>query len=118
MTKINGNVQEQMCPDYTITISKQTADILRARQDDRVSRFDAFRHLVELCALNRSCENSESEAGTATVRISALADAWHWHRHTAKTFLDELVETGALTYEKTPTGVSIHLNCLTLTAGQ
>ncbi|MDO5443715.1 MAG: hypothetical protein Q4G10_08600 [Bacteroidia bacterium] len=118
MAKINGNVQEQMCPDYTITISKQMADILRARQDDRVSRFDAFRHLVELCALNQASGGSDSDAASATVRISALADAWHWHRHTAKTFLDELVETGALTYEKTPTGVSLHLNCLTLPTGE
>ena len=32
MTKINGNILDQTCPDYTITISKQTADILRQRR--------------------------------------------------------------------------------------
>ena len=46
MTKINGNILDQTCPDYTITISKQTADILRQRPEDRVSRYDAFRQLV------------------------------------------------------------------------
>ena len=92
MTKINGNILDQTCPDYTITISKQTADILRQRPEDRVSRYDAFRQLVELAAHNQSHGNPESEDGTATVRISALADTWHWHRHTVKTFLDELAE--------------------------
>ena len=114
MTKINGNILDQTCPDYTITISKQTADILRQRPEDRVSRYDAFRQLVELAAHNQSHGNPESEDGTATVRISALADTWHWHRHTVKTFLDELAETGALAYEKTPDGVCLSLICLSL----
>jgi hypothetical protein len=118
MTKINGNILDRTCPDYTITISKQTADTLRQRPEDRVSRYDAFRQLVELAAHNQSSSNPESAAGTATVRISALADTWHWHRHTVKTFLDELVETGAMTYEKTPDGVCLNLICLSLSTGK
>ena len=118
MTKINGNILDRTCPDYTITISKQTADILHQKPEDRVSRYDAFRQLVELAAHNQSHGNPESEDGTATVRISALADTWHWHRHTVKTFLDELTETGALAYEKTPDGVCLSLICLSLSTGE
>lgn len=118
MTKINGNIQDQTCPDYTIKVSKQVADVFRQRQEDRVPRFDALRQLVELSLQSGSSEDSPSGVGTITVRISALADAWHWHRHTTKTFLEELAASGALTMEKTSGGVSLHLNCIMPATGE
>lgn len=99
MTKKKTNVQAPECPDYTHSLPKELADLLHQKPDTRYSKYEAFRHLIELQAVEM-LSHSEQELQPFIVTVTNLASLWNWHRHTVTVFLDDLMALGVITKEK------------------
>lgn len=117
MKEITEISKELECPEYTVSISKETAEILRQPRVIRSTKYDAFRTLVEFAATSMISREPEA-IDRFYVRISTLSEMFGWHRQTTLAFIDELAESDALTFEKERGGIFIHMNSLVLsTAG-
>lgn len=117
MKEITEISKEQECPEYTVSISKQTAEILRQPRVIRSTKYDDFRTLIEFAATSMISQEPDA-ADRFYVRISTLSEMFGWHRQTTLAFIDELAESDALTFEKERGGIFIHMNSLSLvTAG-
>ena len=97
--------QDIPCPDYTVLLPKSLADLLHQKQDDRYSKYEAFRYLIEkqaITGLGIEVANLDPENTPCvmTTTITQLSEDWGWHRHTVSAFLDELVKMGYMTKEK------------------
>ena len=99
MTRKRINPQDAPCPEYTILLPKNLAEFLHQKQDERYSKFEAFRYLIELQAAH-GLGTDEVTPVTMIVTITQLSEDWAWHRHTVSAFLDELVKMGYLTKVK------------------
>ena len=106
MTKKKTKVQEPVCPDYIHSMTKELADLLHHRQEDRFHKFEAFRYLMEKQAVKRS-ENPSEKQCPFTVTITQLALDWKWHRHTVTSFLEDLTRLGVIAFQKTREGFEI-----------
>ena len=99
MTRKRINPKDTPCPDYKLLLPKSLADFLHQKQDERYSKFEAFRYLIELqAALGLGIENDAQSQ--ICITITQLSEDWGWHRHTVSAFLDELVKMGYMTKEK------------------
>ena len=106
MTKKKTNTQEPQCPDYSHTLTKVLADQLHQKQDDRYSKFEAFRCLLQRQAL--ASQEAKSDAPVPfTLTVTQLAAEWKWHRHTVASFLDDLQTIDVITLSKSREGVTI-----------
>lgn len=106
MTKKKIKVQEPQCPDYIHSLPKELADLLHQRQEDRFSKFEAFRYLIEKQSI-RSLDEPENKLVPFTVTITQLSIEWKWHRHTVTAFLDDLQVLDVLNVEKSREGFNI-----------
>lgn len=113
MQKKNMNIQTPECPQYCIPLTKELSDIMHQKTDERYSRFEAFRTLLELQAQEMAGRNLQ-ENEPFVIAISTLASQWKWHRHTVTGFLDELVQHDVLTKETIYNGYRICLRNLTV----
>lgn len=104
MTKKKSNTQEQQCPDYSLTLTKELADLLHQKQDDRYSKFEAFRSLLQRQAV-ASKENHSDDPVPFALTVTQLSIEWKWHRHTVTSFLDDLMMIGVITLSKSREGV-------------
>lgn len=106
MTRKKTKPQEPQCPDYIHSLPKELADLLHQKQEDRYSKYEAFRYLMEKQAV-RSLEDSDRKLVPFTVAITQLATDWKWHRHTVSAFLDDLQVLDVLSVGKTREGFDI-----------
>lgn len=77
---------------------------LRSKHNDRFSKIDAFCDLIDRMTEQGNCRKADTKEGSMplcygefTGSISELANDWHWHRATVRTFLDGLESQGFLT---------------------
>ena len=77
---------------------------LRSKNSDRFTKLDAFCDLIgRMSEQTKACKGKSSDAvsplcfGYFTGSISELAQDWHWHRATVRSFLDGLEELGIIT---------------------
>lgn len=111
MTKKKTKAQEPQCPDYIHSMPKELADLLHQKQDDRYSKFEAFRYLIEKQGI-RSLDDPDMRLVPFSITVTKLSIDWNWHRHTVTAFLDDLQVLDVLTVGKSRDGVSICFNKL------
>ena len=77
---------------------------LRSKHNDRFSKIDAFCDLIDRMTEQGNSRKADTKDdslplcyGEFTGSISELANDWHWHRATVRTFLDGLESQGFLT---------------------
>ena len=77
---------------------------LRSKHNDRFSKIDAFCDLIDRMTEQSNTRKADTKDepmplcyGEFTGSISELANDWHWHRATVRTFLDGLESQGFLT---------------------
>lgn len=104
--------QDIPCPDYTILLPKSLADLLHQKQDDRYTKYEAFRYLIEKQAIaSLGIETDNAASGNApcmmTTTITQLSEDWGWHRHTVKAFLEELASLQVLRLTKGSDGYNL-----------
>lgn len=117
MKEITDITKEMECPDYTVSINSRTAEILRQPRTVRSTKYDAFRTLLQFAATGMASREADA-ADRFYVRISSLSELFGWHRQTTLALIDELAESGALTFEKERGGIFIHMNSLALAAAE
>jgi len=84
----------------------QLLSFLRSKSIERYSKFDAFCDLYDRM-IGHVIKQAQSEkedyhpvySGCFVASISELADKWHWHRATVRTFIDSLASMGYLSKE-------------------
>ena len=99
MNTTNTRKKGDKCPDYTHILPKHLADYLHTRGEEKYSKFEAFRYLMERQAVQK-LNPSENRTGAFTVTVTQLSEDWGWHRHCVSAFLDNLSKLGYLTQEK------------------
>ncbi|MBO4917267.1 MAG: hypothetical protein J5374_05255 [Bacteroidales bacterium] len=96
------------CPDYTHVLPKKLADTLHQKADERYSKFEAFRYLMQKQAV-QDPDGSGNHTAPFEVTITELSVDWGWHRHTVTAFLQKLARMGYLSVEKTTTSFRLRL---------
>ena len=84
----------------------QLLSFLRSKSIERYSKFDAFCDLYDRMIghiIKQTQEEKDGDhpvySGCFVASISELADKWHWHRATVRTFIDSLANMGYLSKE-------------------
>ena len=77
-------------------------DFLQERHNERYTRFEAYCYLLNKAYVQYVPENFPTDGFPALEKNqfittkTELADVWHWHRATVRSFLDKLEECGQL----------------------
>ena len=91
---------------YCLDLDMELFEFLRSHGSDRFTKLDAFCDLINRLPVTKMGEEYDSlkkllpyESDTFRATITELAQSWHWHRATVRTFLDGLEKLGYLTKE-------------------
>lgn len=94
------NKNEQL---FELETDTRLLQFLRSKNSDRFTKLDAFCDLIgrmneqsKNCSRVGICGCSPLSYGEFTGSISELANDWHWHRATVRSFLDGLESMGLL----------------------
>ena len=87
------------------TIQKMTFDntlleILKTKDNHKLSRFDAFMWLAEHILDGFPFSQKEGQLQLYKVTNSELAKLWHWSRPSVQKFTQELIDLGLLRRER------------------
>ena len=81
---------------------------LRSKNTERFTKLDAFCYLIGKMSGQDKAHKGDSSKdisplchGEFTGSISELANDWHWHRATVRSFLDGLESLGVIKRERT-----------------
>lgn len=99
--------------------SLEVWDFMQDRQSDRHSKLQAYCSLLNKAAV-RYVPNSVPKGSIPKLKeyqfvttISELAEEWHWHRATVRSFLDKLTTLGQLDKEPLVKSFVISMHCMT-----
>lgn len=91
---------------YCLNLDMELFEFLRSHGSDRFTKLDAFCDLINRLPVTKMGEEYDSlkkllpyESDTFRATITELAQSWHWHRATVRSFLDGLENLGYLTKE-------------------
>lgn len=91
---------------YCLDLDMELFEFLRSHGSDRFTKLDAFCDLINRLPVTKMGDEYDSlkkllpyESDTFRATITELAQSWHWHRATVRTFLDGLEHLGYLTKE-------------------
>ena len=91
---------------YCLDLDMELFEFLRSHGSDRFTKLDAFCDLINRLPVTKMGEEYDSlkkllpyESDTFRATITELAQSWHWHRATVRTFLAGLEKLGYLTKE-------------------
>ena len=91
---------------YCLNLDMELFEFLRSHGSDRFTKLDAFCDLINRLPVTKMGEEYDSlkkllpyESDTFRATITELAQSWHWHRATVRSFLDGLENLGYLKKE-------------------
>ena len=91
---------------YCLDMDMELFEFLRSHGCDRYTKLDAFCDLINRLPVTKMGEEYDSlkkllpyESDTFRATITELAQSWHWHRATVRSFLDGLENLGYLKKE-------------------
>ena len=91
---------------YCLDLDMELFEFLRSHGSDRFTKLDAFCDLINRLPVTKMGDEYDSlkkllpyESDTFRATITELAQSWHWHRATVRTFLDGLERLGYLSKE-------------------
>jgi hypothetical protein len=105
--------QTQKEPTY-ISASAMMFDYLKEKVGERRTKIEAYCDLLDKsmeCFASPFVRKSDRklEPGQCHVTITDLAENWHWHRATVRSFLEHLEDFGQLTIERLPKSIVINM---------
>ena len=91
---------------YCLNLDMELFEFLRSHGSDRFTKLDAFCDLINRLPVTKMGGEYDSlkkllpyESDTFRATITELAQSWHWHRATVRSFLDGLENLGYLKKE-------------------
>ena len=85
---------------HKMTFDITLLDILKTKDDHKLSRFDAFMWLAEHILNGFPRSQEEGRLQLYKVTNSELAKRWHWSRPSVQKFTQELIDLGLLRRER------------------
>ena len=85
---------------HKMTFDITLLDILKTKDNHKLSRFDAFMWLAEHILDGFPCSQREGQLQLYKVTNSELAKLWHWSRPSVQKFTQELIDLGLLRRER------------------
>ena len=85
---------------HKMTFDITLLDILKTKDNHKLSRFDAFMWLAEHILNGFPCSQEEGRLQLYKVTNSELAKLWHWSRPSVQKFTQELIDLGLLRRER------------------
>ncbi len=113
--------QTQKEPTY-ISASAMMFDYLKEKVGERRTKIEAYCDLLDKateCFASPFVRNSDRKLvpGQCHVTITDLAEGWHWHRATVRSFLEHLEDFGQLTVEHLQKSIVINMPKTTAAEG-
>lgn len=76
-------------------------DLLKEHSGERTSKLEAYLNLVDLASVqyvpkDLHKEDYDLQPNQFVTTITELADCWHWHRATVRTFIEQLEASGQI----------------------
>lgn len=76
-------------------------DLLKEHSGERASKLEAYLELVDLASVqyipkDMDKANFHLQSNQFVTTITELADCWHWHRATVRSFIEQLEATGQI----------------------
>lgn len=85
---------------HKMTFDNTLLEILKTKDNHKLSRFDAFMWLAEHILDGFPCSQGEGQLQLYKVTNSELAKLWHWSRPSVQKFTHELIDLGLLRRER------------------
>ena len=81
---------------HNMTFDNTLLEILKTKDNHKLSRFDAFMWLAEHILDGFPCSQGEGQLQLYKVTNSELAKLWHWSRPSVQKFTQELIDLGII----------------------
>ena len=85
---------------HKMTFDNTLLEILKTKDNHKLSRFDAFMWLAEHILDGFPFSQKEGKLQLYKVTNSELAKLWHWSRPSVQKFTQELIDLGLLRRER------------------